>query len=149
MRRLSEKPANSRYGQFHHPYILINLILAGIISGVIGYSALFSPEGDNYPVQCTHQLLTGKPCPTCGLSHSFSAMVRGHVDEAEQFSSFGPGIFIFFTGQLLLRFLFSLIWIKTPAPRKIVVWTDAVTAILFFAWAFTPLIQYMLQLVSN
>jgi hypothetical protein len=148
MRRHSEKPAISWSGPFHHPYILINLILAGIIAGIIGYSALFSPEENKYPVHCTHKLLTGNSCPTCGLSHSFSAMLRFNLEEARQFSSFGPRIFVFFSGQLLLRCMFSLAWVTVPAIRKKLVWTDAALALIFFAWAFAPLLSYMIQLLT-
>jgi hypothetical protein len=145
MSRHSEKPAISWPGPFHHPYILINLILAGILAGVIGYSALFSPEGDKYLVRCTHQLLSGNSCPTCGLSHSFSAMVRFNFEEARQLSPFGPRIFIFVSGQLLLRIIFSVVWLRVTVMRELLIWTDAALALIFFAWAFAPLINYLLH----
>jgi hypothetical protein len=149
MRRRSEKPANSWIGQLHNPYILINLILASIIAGVMGYSALFSPKEDKYPIPCTHQMLTGQTCPTCGLSHSFSSMLRLKFEEAQHYSPFGPHIFVFFASQLLLRCMFSMFWILVQSIRNKLVWLDVSAAVLLFAWAFAPLLNYLIHTFTH
>ncbi len=61
------------------PYLIINILLAGVIILVMIYSGIFSPDKDDYPVTCIHEKLTGQPCVSCGLSHSFSLIVRGRI----------------------------------------------------------------------
>ncbi len=41
---------------------------------------------------------TGIPCPSCGLTRSFMAIVRGDLDQALSFHLFGPLFFITFLG---------------------------------------------------
>ena len=100
------------------PYLVINLIFAGIILLVFIYSGLFSPEKENYPVVCIHEKLTGEPCASCGLSHSFSLIIRGKISEAYEWNIYGPRIFIFFAAQLLMRILFSIFYIKYPETGR-------------------------------
>ncbi|MCK7541036.1 MAG: DUF2752 domain-containing protein [Marinilabiliales bacterium] len=52
---------------------------------------------------CVHQVITGEPCPSCGLSHAFSLIVRGRVDEALQWNSHSMRVFLFFALQLIMR----------------------------------------------
>ena len=61
------------------PYVIINAAFALIILMVFGYSLIFSPDRNEYPVVCIHEKLTGVPCPSCGLSHSFSLILRGRI----------------------------------------------------------------------
>src|SRR5512138_317248 len=68
------------------PYLKINIVFAGVIMLVIAYSGIFSPDKNNYPVVCLHEKLTGIPCFSCGLSHSFSLIVRGRIAEAHQWN---------------------------------------------------------------
>ncbi|MEZ5011401.1 MAG: DUF2752 domain-containing protein [Bacteroidales bacterium] len=76
-------------------YLTVNYILAGIVVVILLYSGIFSPARDSYPVDCVHQLLTGKPCPSCGLSHSFSLIVRGEFREASEWNIYGMRVFLF------------------------------------------------------
>ena len=64
----------------NEPYLIINIFFAGVIMLIFAYSGIFSPEKDNYPITCLHEQLTGKPCVSCGLSHSFSLIVRGRIN---------------------------------------------------------------------
>src|SRR5512133_1625777 len=100
------------------------MILAGIILLVMIYSLVFSPKENKFPVVCQHQLLTGKPCPTCGLSHSFSSMVRLQWKEAGEFNPFGIRIFLFFFIQFFLRLFFSIAQLKAPSRTRLILWTD-------------------------
>src|SRR5664279_4674705 len=107
-----------RAGIRSEPYLIINIIFAGVILLIIAYSGIFSPEKDNYPVVCIHEKLTGEPCVSCGLSHSFSLIVRGKIDEAYRWNRYGMQIFLFFAAQLLLRIAFSRSYLKYPDTRK-------------------------------
>src|SRR5512133_3481201 len=82
------------------PYHIINIVLAGVIVLILVCSGIFSPEKDNYPVVCIHERLTGEPCFSCGLSHSFSLIVRGRITEAFEWNRYGLQVFMFFFLQL-------------------------------------------------
>jgi len=122
------------------PYLLINIILAGVIVLIFAYSGIFSPVRDNYPVVCIHEKLTGQPCISCGLSHSFSMIVRGKVGEALTWNIYGLRIFLFFALQLVMRVVLSAIWIRNPGIRKQIVVYDASVSGLVFLIAFWPFI---------
>lgn len=84
-------------------YFTVNAIFAGVILFIMGYSVFYSPDTGQYPVSCIHEKLTGEPCPSCGLSHAFSLIVRGRIDEALEWNSFSLRVFLFFALQLLMR----------------------------------------------
>jgi hypothetical protein len=131
-------------GLRNEPYIIINLIFAGVIVLVIAYSGIFSPEKNNYPVVCIHEKLTGEPCISCGLSHSFSLLVRGRITEAYQWNIYGMRVFLFFVSQLLLRVLFSVFYLKFSGTRKQLILTDSIGSGLMFLLAFWPYIVKIL-----
>jgi ABC-type uncharacterized transport system permease subunit len=72
-------------------------------------------------------------------------MLRFNLEEARQFSTFGPPLFFFFAVQMLLRCIFSLVWLIVPGIRKILIWTDPALSLIFFSWAFLPLLNYLLN----
>jgi hypothetical protein len=120
------------------PYLLINIIFAGVIMLVFAYSGIFSPEKDNYPIICIHEKLTGEPCVSCGLSHSFSLIVRGRVDEAYQSNRYAMRIFLFFAAQLIMRIAFSIFYVKYPDTRKQLIIVDCIGSGIIFFVAFWP-----------
>ena len=124
----------------NEPYLIINLIFAGVILLIIAYSGIFSPEKGNYPVACIHELLTGQPCFSCGLSHSFSLIVRGRIAEASQWNIYGMRVFLFFFSQLFIRIAFSLYYIKYTDTRKQLILIDCIGSGLIFLIAFWPFI---------
>lgn len=128
----------------NNPYLIINLILAGVILLIIVYSGIFSPDKNNYPVVCIHEKLTGQPCFSCGLSHSFSLIVRGRFAEAYTWNVYGMRVFIFFVAQLLMRIIFSALYMKNEESRKWLIWYDAAGSILIFAIAFYPFFRQMI-----
>ena len=88
---LYRRKNNEEYNQngirlSREPYLVINTLFAGVILLIFAYSGIFSPEKDNYPVTCIHEKITGLPCVSCGLSHSFSLIVRGRIEEAYQWN---------------------------------------------------------------
>jgi len=125
------------------PYLQINLILTGVILLVFAYSGFFSPAGDNYPVVCIHEKLTGEPCVSCGLSHSFSLIVRGRISEAYEWNIYGLRVFIFFAAQLLMRILFSVFYIKYPDYGKQLITYDIAVSIMLFLVSFLPYIEWI------
>ena len=127
------------------PYLIINIILAGVVILVFAYSGFFSPIKDNYPVVCIHEKLTGEPCVSCGLSHSFSLIVRGRIDEAYQWNVYGMRVFLFFASQLILRVAFSLFYLKNPDVRKQLIIVDCIGSGLIFLLSFWPFIVTILK----
>jgi hypothetical protein len=122
------------------PYLIINIFFAGVILLIIAYSGIFSPEKNNYPLVCIHEKLTGQPCVSCGLSHSFSLIVRGRIDEAFKWNIYGLRVFLFFFSQLILRIAFSVFYIKYPTTRKQLIIIDCIGSGLIFLIAFWPFI---------
>ncbi len=119
-------------GLKNEPYIVINLVFAVIIILVFIYSAIFTPEKENYPVACIHEKITGQPCISCGLSHSFSLIVRGKIEEAREWNAYGLRVFLFFGLQLLMRSGFSILYLSNwNAGRKLIIFDSAVSLMLF------------------
>jgi hypothetical protein len=113
----------------------------------MGYSAFFSPDLGNYPVVCIHEKLTGQPCPSCGLSHSFSLILAGRIDEAIGWNKYSVRVFLFFFLQLLLRGIFSLVYIRAAdtRTRNGIVTADIVITITLFLIAFIPFMEFLVR----
>jgi hypothetical protein len=128
---------------FRETYLTINIFLAGVILLILAYSGIFSPVKNDYPVACVHQLLTGQPCASCGLSHSLSLIIRGKPAEAAQWNIYGMRIFIFFISQLVLRVFFSFIYMKNIQTRRQLVILDAAGSGIMFLLAFMPFMRWI------
>lgn len=131
----------------NEPYLFINLILAGVIVLIFAYSGFFSPEKDNYPVVCIHEKLTGQPCVSCGLSHSFSLILRGRISEAYEWNIYGLRVFLFFALQLVMRIVFSAIYLRNPGIRKQLIIYDSGSSLLLLLICFLPFIVFTFNLV--
>lgn len=132
------KPADAR-----RAYFTVNVILAGVILLIMGYSALFSPDGNSYPIACVHEKLTGEPCPSCGMSHAFSLIVRGRFEEALQWNSYSIRIFLFFTIQLLMRISLGIRSLKTDRWLRQLTVADAVVSGAMAIAAFYPFLRLL------
>lgn len=138
--RKNKTEQNIKIRRRNEPYLIINIFFAGVILLIFAYSGIFSPEKDNYPLTCIHEKLTGEPCVSCGLSHSFSLIVRGRIEEAFQWNRYGMRIFLFFAVQLVLRVAFSIFYLKYPGTRKQLIVTDCIGSGIIFFVAFWPFI---------
>ena len=127
----------------NEPYLIINIVFAGVILLVFAYSGIFSPDKNNYPVVCIHEKLTGLPCFSCGLSHSFSLIVRGRLEEAYHWNIYGMRVFLFFISQFLMRIVFSVFYLKNEENRKWLIIYDIAGSILIFAIAFYPFFRQL------
>lgn len=123
------------------PYLTVNTIIAGVIFLVFVYSGIFSPDRNNYPVVCIHEKLTGTPCASCGLSHSFSLILRGRISEAHTWNANGLRIFIFFAGQFLMRIFFTFFYLKNPGYKRELIIYDSAVSFMLFIICFLPLIK--------
>jgi hypothetical protein len=138
-------PAENRIRFRNEPYLLLNIILAGVITMVMIYSGIFSPDKNDYPVECYHEKITGQPCVSCGLSHSFSLILRGRLDEAKSWNNNGLRVFIFFASQLLMRIIFSFVYLKHRHIRKELILMDSVSSAILFIVTFLPFLLYVFR----
>lgn len=129
----------------NEPYLILNIVLAGVILLIMLYSGIFSPEKDNYPVICIHEKLTGEPCSSCGLSHSFSLILQGRIDEAYQWNKNGMRVFIFFVSQFFMRIFFSRFYFRNPGSRRQLILLDIAGSIVIFLIAFMPFIVSIIK----
>ncbi len=121
-------------------YLICNLVFTGLILMLFMYFLVFSPDKNNYPVECIHEKITGQTCPSCGLSHSLSLILRGRIDEALRWNENGIAVFIFFISQFFLRLFFSHYYVSYPDFRKQLIITDIIGSSLIFLLAFMPFI---------
>jgi len=143
--RKNDSQQNQKVSIPREPYLIINIIFAGVILLIFAYSGIFSPVKDNYPVVCIHEKLTGQPCVSCGLSHSFSLIVRGRISEAYQWNHYGIRIFLFFLAQLVMRISFSIFYLRYKDTRRQLILTDCIGSALIFLIAFWPFITWILS----
>lgn len=129
----------------NEPYLVINIILAGVILLIMIYSGIFSPVKNNYPVVCIHEKLTGEPCASCGLSHSFSLILRGQFKEAYEWNIYGMQVFLFFISQFCMRIVYSVIYFKWPGLRKQLIMLDIIGSIILFLIVFMPFIIFIFK----
>lgn len=90
---------------------------------------------------CVHEKLTGEPCPSCGLSHAFSLIVRGRIDEALEWNSHSIRIFLFFAVQLLMRAGLAAAALKPVRYIRQVAVADAVVSSVMALTAFWPFLR--------
>jgi hypothetical protein len=127
----------------NEPYLIVNLFFAGVILLIIAYFGIFSPGKNNYPVACIHERLTGEPCISCGLSHSFSLILRGRINEAYQWNLYGMRVFLFFISQLILRVVFSIYYLKYSETRSTLIIFDCIGSGVIFLISFWPYIYFI------
>jgi len=123
------------------PYFILNVILTGVILLIAGYSFFYSPDEEKYPVPCVHEKITGEPCPSCGLSHAFSLIVRGRIDEALQWNSQSLRVFLFFALQMVMRIALGARTLITIRGLKQVTITDAAVSSAMALVAFYPFMR--------
>lgn len=122
-------------------YIIINWVFVGVVCFIFIYSGIYSSNKE-HPVKCYYEQRFNKPCPTCGLSRGFSAMIRGKIKEVSNFNSNSIPVFCFFSIQLLLRLTINFLLIKFRKPQelKIILTTDIIFTTLIFILAFHRII---------
>ncbi|MFZ2287391.1 MAG: DUF2752 domain-containing protein [Bacteroidales bacterium] len=123
------------------PYFILNVILTGVILLIMGYSFFYSPDEERYPVPCVHEMITGEPCPSCGLSHAFSLIVRGRIDEALQWNSQSMRVFLFFALQLVMRVSLGIRTLVTVSGLRKIAITDAAVSSAMALVAFFPFLR--------
>ncbi|MCZ0914253.1 DUF2752 domain-containing protein [Gordonia amicalis] len=107
--------------------------LAG--AAAVGAACVFTPAGiDAGPGICPFAMMTGLPCPGCGLTRSWVAFMHGDVGAAFRFNVFGP-ILLVLTMVTVALATATLVWRrKSPLAS----WRDLVLgragAVLLGVW---------------
>lgn len=85
-------------------------IAAGLGLGAVAAAFLISPAlSTSGPTLCPVRLVTGLPCPGCGLTRSWTAAAHGQFSDAFAYNFFGPislaatMVFVALAGVLLAR----------------------------------------------
>ena len=91
------------------------------------------------PTMCPFRLVTGLPCPSCGLTHAACALAHGQIRQAERFNFAAVplallaaaaciGLVIEFTTN---RSCLTPIWLRCHGPLTLLI-----IALLATAWVF-------------
>ena len=66
-------------------------VAAGVGAAAIVTAFAVTPAlSTSGPTLCPMRLITGLPCPGCGLTRSWTAAAHGHVADAFSYNLFGP-----------------------------------------------------------
>ena len=63
---------------------------------------LFDNHVETSQSLCPHKLLTGLPCPGCGITKSFIFFYQGDILKSLSYHLFGPFVILLFTALLIL-----------------------------------------------
>ena len=123
------------------PYRIINIVFTGIIVSILLYSALISPNRNNYPVISFHDWFTGESSISSGLSHGFSSIVRGELKRANEFNPYSIRLFSFFILQLIMRLSIFFYLFRFKDKNKVyIAVADAIASSVMFIIFFYPFI---------
>ena len=124
-------------------YSFINLIFAGLIGLGFLYVGLLGNRTDA-TVGCFYRQQTGQPCPSCGFTRGFHALLHGQREVARQLNPHVESVFLFFAGQGVLRVALLLLFWRRSAPEKLI-WLDGGLSLGLFALLFGGLIEATLR----
>jgi hypothetical protein len=141
MKKQWRRPTKNR------PYLIINLILAGMIGLIFIYSGLFSAGKDNHPIPSFYENYTGQPSPSGGLSRAFSEIIRGNLHAAKEYNRYSPPIFAFFLIQGIQRIMVSILLVRTRTNKKHLLLADVLISIGGLIYCFSGLIGASIRLL--
>jgi len=132
----SSTPPELRLGTIDRRYRSLGVSLSA--SAVIGLSIALNGPPLPFP-GCLFRLITGLPCPSCGLTHAFIALGHGRVSEAFLDNIMSPLLFVTLIGVLGVsvyeslagRYLLQPLW--TRVKNKVLVGV-LILAGLSWAW---------------
>ncbi|MGQ9880854.1 MAG: DUF2752 domain-containing protein [Armatimonadota bacterium] len=76
-------------------------LLLIVVMGIVWVAAYFlQPYVEHAPTVCTFRLVTGKPCPTCGMTRATCALVHGEWAEAWHYHPLVVPFWLALTGLL-------------------------------------------------
>jgi hypothetical protein len=136
-----QKNHRTKLEQDTKTYKTINWILAGVIGSIFLYSGFFAYTGFTHPLPSAYELLTGKESISTGLSRSFSAIMKLHLNEARQLNPHGISLFVYFLVQLFLRLFFIQQSTNRIYPLRQVITLDIILSAGWTILHFRPFIE--------
>ncbi len=125
-----------------------HVIVVVMLAGVFLASYLLPLVGGTGVRICPFYLLTGHPCPGCGMGRSFCAVTQGDLWEALRYHLLGPFVYLMFL-VILIRYSVELYLgrrlVPPPWLRRLtngVLWIAVVaTMVAWFVrlWGWWPL----------
>ncbi len=117
---------------------LTSLLVALSAAGVLGFSCLFTSPPIPFKT-CLFRLVTGQPCPSCGLTHAFIALGHGRFGEAFRDNIMSPFLFAALGAILVMalyetltqRYFLLALWTRMKSKVLIAV---LVMAAISWAW---------------
>ncbi|MCE5248292.1 MAG: DUF2752 domain-containing protein [Candidatus Polarisedimenticolia bacterium] len=98
---------------------------------VLAAAWLYAPHVHDGPVICPFRLITGLPCPGCGLTRSFCAMAVGDWRDAFADNVFGPPLFALTLATPLLAL--TELWLGRALAWRRLMYDQRVAAVLCWA----------------
>ena len=100
---------------------------------MLAASFLYFPHALTGPVLCPLVLITGMPCPGCGITRAFCFATHGRLGEAFQYHPLWPLILAYFT----FLWIYQLVEVVKGQPPKLPTYRIAAGAIfvLLGFWA--------------
>jgi len=126
----------------HQPYQIVNIIFMVMILSIFTYSAVFPPDESQYPLPSFYNRHMTQLSPTTGLSHSFSALIRGQFRLAQEWNPFGIPLFLFFLIQLILRGVVFISLQRQTIPHKKLLVTDIILSSALFICCYGKLLLF-------
>ena len=106
--------------------------LRRLAAAAVVASAVLPPDlVRNGPSLCTFRAITGRPCPSCGLTRSWNAMGHGQLRAAARFHLLGPVTFVGALAIIAAGDRRTVRALQTPRWRPLV---GAFTAAWIGAW---------------
>lgn len=104
------------------------VVLAPVAAIALGAAAAIPASAlTGGPTLCPFRLLTGLPCPVCGLTRSWVATAHGDLVAGLQFNPFGP---VTMAVALLMVLIAVRAWVRPEAPRASATTTIRVRPVL-------------------
>lgn len=97
-------------------------ILGLVCGGMLLAAMALAPESDGrrvtlmghpIPSTCVFRIVSGRPCPACGLTRGVALSVRGHVSRAVSMHPLAP----LFTAAMVVQLLFSSLSLLSSRVR--------------------------------
>jgi hypothetical protein len=91
-------------------YRLFNKLIGIALALVFIYPLLFSKLGSHQQIVCVHKVYLGKPCNSCGITHDFKHILKGHYFKDHVLQNVHSiKVFLFFFSAFVSRFLISIL----------------------------------------
>lgn len=120
-------------------YVIISLVFFILIGVGLAYSYFFYPN--THPIECAIKAKTGKDCPTCGFSRSFSHFTHFQFSQGKNYNALSLPVFLFFLIQFFIRGAVVFYFLRTKKLiRQNLIKIDILISISLFLLAFLPII---------